>query len=294
MINSENVQKLTLLKKEFDTVKKGKESLLDLLFEAELPENIYNSNAIENSTLTLPETEKILMEMEVSRNVSVREVFEAKNLARVFEYIRKNIKTVEVNKESILFLHTMLISTIDESIAGRYRKAGEFVRVGTHIAPAPEHIEMLIDQAIVSFGAELDSFVVTKIAKFHLDFETVHPFNDGNGRIGRVLMNLQLMQAGFPPVIIRDKEKDDYYAAFKPYRDTDKSNDMDNILLLALFESMHKRLAYLKSYEVIKLVDYARSVDDSTQSVLNKASRQTIPAFREKGVWKIGIERKDD
>jgi len=292
MINKENKEKLISLKKEFDTLKKGKQSLLDIIFEAELPESIYNSNAIENNTLTLPETEKILMELEVSRNVSVREVFEAKNLARVFEYISKNLKTIEIGKELILFLHNMLIATIDESIAGRYRKQGEFVRVGTHIAPAPEHIGQMIDRSIVAYGSELDTFIVSKIAKFHLDFEIIHPFNDGNGRIGRVLINLQLMQAGFPQIIIRDKEKADYYTAFKTYRNNKNTDGMENVVLLALFESLHKRLAYLKSQEIIKLTDYARDIGETTQNILNKASRQTIPAFREKGVWKIGVDRK--
>lgn len=71
------------LKAEYDRFAKGKESLLKIIDEAELPESVFNSNAIENSTLTLKETERILLEMEVSRRVSVREVFEAKNLARV-------------------------------------------------------------------------------------------------------------------------------------------------------------------------------------------------------------------
>lgn len=292
MINRENREKLIFLKKEFDTIKKGKEALLDIIFEAELPETVYNSNAIENSTLTLPETEKILMEMEVSRDVSVREVFEAKNLGRVFEYIRSNLKAIELNKKSILFLHNLLIETIDENIAGRYRKQGEFVRVGTHIAPAPEHIEGMIDQSIVAYTSELDTFIIDKISKFHLDFETIHPFNDGNGRIGRVLINLQLMQVGFPPIIIRDKEKSDYYTTFKTYRDSEKTDGLDTVVLLALFESLHKRLAYLNSQEIIKLSDYAHKNEENTQSILNKAARQTIPAFREKGVWKIGVERQ--
>ena len=201
-------------------------------------------------------------------------------------------KTIEINKKSILFLHNMLIATIDESIAGRYRKKGEFVRVGTHIAPAPENLERMIDQISVTYGSELDIFVVDRVAKFHLDFEIIHPFNDGNGRIGRVLTNLQLMQAGFPPIIIRDKEKNHYYATFKSYNNKDKTDDMEDIILLSLFESLHKRLAYLKDQEIIKLTDYARNIGETTQNILNKASRQTIPAFREKGIWKIGVDRK--
>ncbi len=72
-----------------------------MIAEAELPELVYNSNAIENSTLTLQETERILLELEVMRNVSVRELFEAKNLARVTEYIRTK-KEIVLNKEVYL------------------------------------------------------------------------------------------------------------------------------------------------------------------------------------------------
>ena len=85
IINNPNKKKIENLQKEYNSLRKGKESLLDIIDEAELPENVYNSNAIENSTLTLKETEKILMEMEISRNISLREVFEAKNLARVID-----------------------------------------------------------------------------------------------------------------------------------------------------------------------------------------------------------------
>ena len=88
MISAYNRDKIKQLKREFEQFKGGKESLLVMIDEAEVPELVYNSNAIENSTLTLQETERILLELEVARNVSIRELFEAKNLARVTEYIR--------------------------------------------------------------------------------------------------------------------------------------------------------------------------------------------------------------
>ena len=289
MINKEDRKKMIALKKEFDGLRSGKEALLDLIFEAELPESIYNSNAIENSSLTLPETEKILMELEISRDISVREVYEARNLARVFEYIKKKIKNLEINNEVILFLHNMLISTISENIAGRYRQGKEFVRVGTHIAPAPEKVEEMMKEILLKYSSAIDVFVVDRIADFHLDFETIHPFCDGNGRIGRVLINLQLMQVGFPPIIIRDKEKVDYYKTLKEYQRSGRKIGLDKIILLALLESFHKRITYLKNKKIIKLTEYAQKNQETTQNTLNKAKRQTIPAFREKGVWKIGI-----
>src|SRR5258706_9606831 len=112
--------KIQALKLEYDKLKAGKESLLNIIQEVEIPESVYNSNAIENSTLTLKETEKILLEMEVSRNVDLREVFEAKNLARVIQYIRKKAQEADLTEELILLLHQMLISNIDDNIAGRF------------------------------------------------------------------------------------------------------------------------------------------------------------------------------
>lgn len=287
-INNDLKRKIDDLKKEYDSLRQGKESLLDIVFEAELPESVYNSNAIENSTLTIAETEKILLDLEVSRDVSVREVFEAKNLARVFEYIKDKVSTRNVDKELILFLHKMLISNIDESIAGRFRKQGEYVRVGTHVAPAPERLEAMLDAALVEYSANHKSYFLEKVSRFHLDFEHVHPFNDGNGRIGRVLINYQLLQQGFPPIIIRDKEKQTYYKSFGEFRDKRKSKTMDKVLASALMESLNKRITYMKGEKIIRVSDYAKKHDLSSSVLLNKAKRQTIPAFREKGVWKIG------
>lgn len=289
---SKNVQdRIKKLKKEYDSLKVKKESLLDIIFEAELPESVYNSNAIENSTLSISETEKILLDMEVSRNVSVREIFEAKNLATVFGYIKEKVKNNNINKELILLLHKMLISNINEDIAGRFRKQNEYVRVGTHIAPAPEHIEIMMDSLLSDYSTYTEEYFIDRIAKFHLEFETIHPFCDGNGRIGRVLINYQLMQHGFPPIIIRDKEKSFYYKSFGEYRNSNKKNisGLDKILSLALLESLHKRIAYLSGKKIVRVSDYAKNKKDSINAILNKAKRQTIPAFREKGIWKIGI-----
>lgn len=279
---------LQTLKKEYDQLKKGKESLLIIIDEAEIPESVYNSNAIENSTLTLKETEKILLEMEVSRQVSLREVFEAKNLARVVTYVRNKVQEKELDKELLLLLHQMLIGGIDDSIAGKFRAEGEYVRVGTHIAPPPEHVERMIESLFDDYSSNIQSFFVDKIAKFHLDFETIHPFNDGNGRIGRVIMNYQLQRLGFPVVILRDKEKQNYYRAFQEYSDDKKTKKMEKIVTLALMESLHKRITYLKGDSIIPLAEYVKKHGKTAPAVLNAAKRQDIPAFREKGIWKIG------
>lgn len=280
--------RIQMLKKEFDTLKKGKEALLVLIDEAEVPEGVYNSNAIENSTLTLKETEKILLDVAVSRDVSPREVFEAKNLARVINYIRTKSQEKEMDREIILLLHQMLIGGIEDGIAGRFRGKGEYVRVGTYIAPAPEQVDALMDLILSEYESDHDSYFLDKIAKFHLNFENVHPFCDGNGRIGRVLICYQLLRLGFPLIIVRDKEKEIYYKAFADYRDGKNTKTMEKIFSLALTESLNKRIAYLKGERIITLSEYAKKHGKSAPALSNAARRQNIPAFREKGVWKLG------
>ena len=278
------------LKRAYDTLRQGKISLLSMIDEVEIPESVYNSNAIENSTLTLEETERILLEQMLSRNVSVREVFEAKNLARVTEYKRAKAKDSELSKDLILLLHQMLIGGINDAIAGRFREQGEYVRVGTHIASAPEHVERMMDEILVEYSSDLGSYFLDKIARFHLDFETIHPFCDGNGRLGRVLINFQLIQLGLPRLIIRNSEKERYYQAFRDYGGRQTTRTMEDILALGLVESLHKRLSYLQGEAITRLSDYIKQHGLSAPAVTNAARRQTIPAFREKGVWKIGAE----
>jgi Fic family protein len=279
---------ITLLKADFDALSPGKETLLTLIDETELPEQVYNSNAIENSTLTLRDTERILMEMEMTKDLSVREVFEAKNLARVSEYIKGPGGQDALTLEKILLLHQMLIGNIRDDYAGRFRQAGEYVRVGMHIAPAPEKVEGLLAEALSSYYTSTSSYFVDRIATFHLTFEHTHPFCDGNGRIGRVLINYHLRALGFPPVIIRNKEKRAYYDSLRTFDITKDTGELENILVLSIKESLHKRLAYLRGDTIIKLSDYAKQHDKSIHTLLNAAKRQTLPAFREKGVWKIG------
>ena len=276
------------LKREYDALRRGKESLLSMIDEVEIAESVYNSNAIENSTLTLDETERILLEQTLARDVSVREVFEAKNLARVTEYKRARAEDSELDEELILLLHRMLIGGIDDAIAGRFRKEGEYVRVGSHIAPAPEHVERMMENILITYSSDLDSYCLDKIARFHLDFETIHPFCDGNGRIGRVLIDFQLLQLGLPRLIVRNSEKETYYRAFGDYRDRRTTRTMENILALALLESLHKRVSYLRGEVIVRLSDFIKKRGLSAPATTNAARRQTIPAFREKGVWKIG------
>jgi Fic family protein len=281
--------KINLLRKRYYKASTGKDALIKLISEAEIPEQVYNSNAIENSTLTLEETEKILLQIDLDRYITEREIFEAKNLARVVAYIDKRAKEQELTLPVMLSLHKMLISNIRDDVAGRFRKEGEYVRVGSHIAPAPKEILERLEKMLSEYNATSHENIIKRIARLHLTFEYTHPFIDGNGRIGRVINNYLLIREGFFPINIKFIDRKKYYDAFKEFDEKGITTIMEEMVGKALTNSYHKRLAYLEGRKIITLAEYGKKNKLSHSNLINKATRQTIEAFLEKGVWKIGV-----
>lgn len=282
---------ITRLRERYYAASIGKQSLIKILSEAEVAEQVYNSNAIENSTLSLEETEKILLQIDLDRYISDREIFEAKNLARVVAYIDTKAKEQELTLDVILLLHKMLLSNIRDDVAGRFRKKGEYVRVADHIAPGPEEITDRLEKMLTVFNANTNENIIKRIALLHLIFEQTHPFVDGNGRIGRVINNYLLIREGFVPVNIKFIDREMYYEAFKEFNKKGTTKKMEEIVGKSLTNSYHKRLAYLEGAEIVTLAEYAKKYKTSHSNLINKAKRQTIEAFLEKGVWKIGVKK---
>lgn len=280
--------KINLLRERYYKASTGKESLLRIINETEIPEHVYNSNAIENSTLSFEETEKILLQIDLDRYISEREIYEAKNLARVMSYMEKRAKEQELTLDVILSLHKMLISNIRDDIAGRFRKDNEYVRVGSHIAPKPQEILERLEKILSEYNAKSHENIIKRIARLHLAFEYTHPFCDGNGRIGRVINNYLLIREGYVPINIKFIDRKKYYDAFREFNQNGGTTIMEEIVSKAITNSYHKRLAYLENKKIITLADYAKQNKISHSNLINKASRQTIEAFLEKNVWKIG------
>lgn len=283
--------KINSLRERYHKAAARKQALLKLLSESEIAEQVYNSNAIENSTLTLEETEKILLQIDLDRYISERELFETKNLARVVTYINTKAKEAELNLETILFLHKILLSNIRDDAAGRFRNKNEWVRVGSYVAVDPKQVVKKLEAALIQYHSANTENIIKRIARLHLAFEHIHPFVDGNGRIGRVMNNYLLIREGFVPINIKFIDRKLYYAAFKEFDEEGKTAIMEEIVGKAITNSYHKRLAYLEGCEIVTLAEYAKKKRISHSNVINKANRQTIEAFLEKGVWKIGIAK---
>lgn len=282
-------KQITLLRGRYHKVALKKDALLHIISETELAEQVFNSNAIENSTLSLEETEKILLQIDLDRFISERELFEAKNLARVVSYINNKAKRQELNLDVILLLHKMLLSNIRDDVAGRFRIKEEWVRVGNHIAIDPELVVDKLEGMLADHHADPTTSIIKRIASMHLTFEHIHPFVDGNGRIGRVLNNYILLREGYVPINIKFIDRSLYYDAFQEFDTKGSTSIMEEIVGKAICNSYHKRLSYLEGKEIITLNEYAKRENISHPNLINKAHRQTIEAFTEKGVWKIGV-----
>lgn len=289
MINQTTRAGIDALGRRLAELADGRQEALHEIALAELPETVHQSNAIENSTLTLPETERVLSgDMSASRRLDLREVYEARNLAVVTTDMAGSDGPPVVSQ--ILRWHSMLLSGIRDDVAGRYRRANEWVRVGAHLGANPQFVPQLVDDALDDY-ADGDGYFLDRIARFHCEFEIIHPFADGNGRIGRVLLNAQLQALGWPPVIVRAKRREhDYYPAIARYATTGAHDDMTGLLALLLRESLHKRIALLTSPRIVPLPVWARSAGVRGNVAANKARRQTIPAFRLRDRWMIASD----
>lgn len=287
MINQVTRDRINDLSEEYRKLAaKYKEAIKELTI-SELPEMVYNSNAIENSTLTLEDTEDILIRNQIRTDHEIREIYEAKNLASAIEYLIDNPEK-EIFVELILKLHKTLLTNIRDEIAGRFRSGKEWVRVGTHIGANPEFVNGFMHELVEKYNSDTDEYFLDKIAYFHAEFENIHPFGDGNGRIGRLLTNEQLDMLGLPPIIIPNKSKfDEYYPALDEYTKTNKADKLTELFASLLIEALYRRIAKLTAKRIIPVADWAKNNDINLQSATNKAIRGTIPAFRVRGHWMI-------
>ena len=296
MANQVTKDRLLALRGVYDVLAARSPGGVPVIAEAEVAEQVHQSNAIEWSSLSMEETESVLAGEAVPRELPMREVFEAKNLAVIVRELSAG--PTDLTMAAILAWHGRLLSNIQDDAAGRLRQGREWVRVGNHVGASPDVVQAWLERLLRWYHGETadetgcppdrPGWFLDRIARFHLEFETIHPFVDGNGRMGRVLINQQLLAIGWPPVIVRDKGKvRDYYPLFEGYVVTGRYAGMTDLLARLLAESLHKRITILSGRRPVSLADWARRAGIAGASAANKAKRQTIPAFRLRGAWTI-------
>ena len=145
------------------------------------------------------------------------------------------------------------------------------------------------------YNSDNGEYFLEKIAYFHAEFENIHPFGDGNGRIGRLLTNEQLDMLDLPPIIIPNKSKFyEYYPALDEYTKTNKTDKLTELFASLLTEALYRRITKLTAKKIIPVANWAKNNDINLQSATNKAISGTIPAFRVRGHWMIDENHKKE
>ena len=202
-------------KKRLDNCRPLTEGELERLNEEFMIEYTYNSNAIEGNTLTLRETDMVLRGLTVNQK-PLEDHMEAVGHKDAFYFICDLVKDKVPLSESIIKQIHSLVLVSKPQDRGVYRRVP--VRIlGAHVEPVqPYLIEPKMFELIKEYH-ESELNIVEKLAYFHIAFESIHPFIDGNGRTGRLLVNLELMKFGYPPIDIKFTDRKRYYEAFDAY-----------------------------------------------------------------------------
>lgn len=203
--------KLELLKKR----RPFTEGELERLNEEFLTEYTYNSNAIEGNTLTLRETDMVLRGFTIDQK-SLKEHLEVIGHKEAFDYVRQLVsENVQISEKVIKDIHYLVLADKKED-RGIYRRVPVRIMGAAHEPVQPYLIIPKMEELLVQYKNSNED-IVTKLARFHIEFEGIHPFIDGNGRTGRLLVNLELMKAGYPPIDIKFTDRLKYYQAFDEY-----------------------------------------------------------------------------
>jgi len=197
----------------------------------------YNSNAIEGSTLTLEETALVLKEGFTIGGKPLVHHLEAVGHKDAYYYVEDLVKSkTPVSEKVIKDIHTLVLMD-KQADKGIYRSVP--VRVGAFHPCQPYEVPMKMEELIRDYNDEMQRLhVIERVALFHLIFETIHPFIDGNGRVGRLLLNFELMREGYPPINIKFSDVGKYYDCFNHYRagDNDTSKMIELVSGYAIYE----------------------------------------------------------
>jgi len=239
-LTQEQMQEIENIKTRFDAyLKKGGKSGLENFKEWFFTELTYNSNAIEGTSLSLRETSLIINEGIVPKNVSLREVNEAKNHKEALEFLLEY--EGEVNENFILKIHSIILKNIDDNNAGKYRKVPVFI-VGSNVKfPPHSEVPKLIRELVKWYKLNKKSMHTFELASlFSVKFVSIHPFIDGNGRCSRLLMNYILKKNNYPEINIYVKDRNNYLKSVR------KANDEDYAMIVDfLFRILKKNYKFL-------------------------------------------------
>jgi len=258
-------------KRELDKCRPFSPSIVLKLKEQFIVEWTYNSNAIEGNTLSLQETALVLNRGLTIGNKSLEEHFEALNHKECIGLLERFVEKRETLSVSFIKkIHAVILKNIDDRGAGVYRRTNVRILGAVHIPPDASKIERLMDEFLDWYHAQEHRMPVPELAAWvQYRFVCIHPFVDGNGRTARLLMNLVLLQHGYPPAVILNLDRQKYYRVLRQ-ADRDSPKDLLNFIGRSIERSLviylnslipadqiTERQGYIPLKEATKYCDYS-------------------------------------
>lgn len=217
---------------------------LERLREEFVIEYTYNSNAIEGNTLTLQETSLVLKGLTVGAK-PLKDHLEAVGHRQAFDFICEQVSAPAPLTEGLIRqIHYLVLSDKPED-RGVYRRVPVRIVGALHEPVQPYLIQPKMEQLLQEYLSSREN-LVARLARFHVEFEGIHPFIDGNGRTGRLLVNLELMKGGFPPIDIKFSDRAKYYAAFDAWHSGKKRDAMAMLFATYLNQRLERYLEILQ------------------------------------------------
>ncbi|MBF0491658.1 MAG: Fic family protein [Deltaproteobacteria bacterium] len=209
----------------------------------------YSSNAIEGNTLSLQETALVVEKGITVAGKTITEHLEAVNHASAFDYIctLQNRNRKDLTEETLLKIHAHVLKGIGDSNAGIYRQVPVRISGSRVVMPNPLKVPSLMQDFVTWLQGDLSQQAATIAAEAHFKLVSIHPFVDGNGRTARLLMNLLLMQAGYPPASIKPESRLEYIQALEKAQLGNGMQDYYLVIYKALIQSQDELLKLLEA-----------------------------------------------
>ena len=238
----------------------------------------YSSNAIEGNTLTREETALVVGKGLTVEGKTIREHLEAVNHGRAYEWVLEQVRNgEEVSEEMMLQLHEIILRGINDEYAGRYRTGMVRIAGSRVVMPNAQKIPKLMQELVEWIEGDGGMSPVEREIEMHLRLVSIHPYVDGNGRVARLIMNLLLMQAGYPPAIVEKKERRSYLSALEKIQLGGGGGDYQALMYKAVGRSIEICLeAQGKKQNVQKLAkQHLLKIGE-----LAKLTGETVPTIR--------------
>lgn len=204
----------------------------------------YNSNAIEGNTLTLQETALVLEGVTIDKK-PLKDHLEIIGHRDAFFYVISLVSDkVPISERIIREIHSLVLIDRPED-KGVYRRIPVKIFGAPHEPPQPYLVPVQMERLVADLFHDR-RHIIEKAALFHLDFERIHPFIDGNGRTGRLILNLMLMQKGYPPINVKYTDRRKYYACFDSYYKDNDTSPMVNMVGELVKEKLSQCLKLLQ------------------------------------------------